>query len=526
MPRAAADGPQLLRRVALVLLGVAGAGAIALFAWCVAQRFPYPHELSKMEGGFVDHARRAAAGLPLYAPPSAEFVPFLYMPLAHHVAGWFVRAGLDGFTATRLVSLAGIAGAVALGMFLVARGTGRRALALLVPALVAARYFHVECFYDQARPDDLMAFFCTAAVAALALPSARLAVPLFAVCGTLAFFTKQSAALYLGVLLAGAAFVRFKVVLASGALLLATTVPIFQWMNHATEGRLEDYTFGIAASHTLDQAGFLALVRSEFLNHFVVTTVALAVLVLASVRAVVVRPRGRTLAQERVIARLQDPRTLARHLVVCGALAAAAFSLASSTQKLAVRNVYVPFAIAAAAFLPVAFDVLDSWLRHTTTERRRVLVTGFAALLLAADIARGIRDPRPWTPKSADVATWRGLLDACAKLGPRERTWPMLHGAAWGGRAGDPFHAHFGAITDLVGGYFGAKTGNDVPADLRERIETRWYTSILVGDWDRRARELIGSHYVRDESIEPVRLPMFSGYKARFTEVWVPKPVP
>src|SRR5262245_13732796 len=126
----------------------------------------------------------------------------------------------------------------------------------------------------------------------------------------------------------------------------------------------------------------------------------------------------------------------------------------------------------------------------------------------------------------ADAATWRGLLDACAKLGPPERTWPMLHGASWGGRRDEPFHAHFGAITDLIGGYYGAKTGIDVPADLRERIEKRWYTSILVADWDRRARELLEGRYVRDESIEPVRLPMFSGYRARFTEVWVPKPAP
>jgi len=506
-----APRPSPLERAAALLLAAASIGVVVLFLHCVAARFPYPYELSKMEGGFVSHARWAAAGRPLHAPPTAEFVPFLYMPLAHHAAGALVRVGLDGYAATRVVSLAGVALAIAAGIALVVRATGRRALAMLVPALVCARYFDVECFYDQARPDNLMAGLCMLAVAALAVPSARVALPLFVVSGTLAFFTKQSAALFLGVLLLGAAWLRWRLALAGGALLAAAVVPLFLWMDARSDGWLATYTFKIAAYHTIDRGGLLALVRSEFLNHYLLAGAAAAVAAVAALRA------GR-----RPSAAAPDGAALARHMVLSGALAAGVFSLASSTQRLAVRNVFVICAVAAAAFLPVALDSFREWLAGRPSARARRLGWSAALLVLAVDVARGARDPRPWTPDAQDVATWRRLHDACARLGPPERTWVMLHGAAWGGRTGDPFHLHYGALVDLMGGYFGRLTGVEVPADLRERIEGGWYTAIVVASWDHRARALLDGRYEPWPGFEPIRLPVFSGYPPGRSEIWVP----
>jgi hypothetical protein len=503
-----------LVRAAAFLLALAALAVTALFVHCVARRLPYPHELSKMEGGFVDHARWAAAGRPLYAAPSAEFVPFLYMPLAHHVGGALVRLGLDGFLATRLVSLAGIAGAVAAGLALVARATGRRALALLVPALACARYFDVECFYDQARPDDLMAAFCMLAVLALGLRSARAAVPLFVASGLLAFFTKQSAALFLAVLLGCAAWARWRVAVVSGAALAAAVPAIFLWLDARLDGWLRTYTLKIAAYHTVDRKGFLALVQSEFLNRY-----ALAVAAAAVGAAAVIRAR---LARGASPGPAEDAAALARHMALSAVLAAGAFSLASSTQRLAVRNVYVLLALAAATYLPVALDSFRRWLDSAAAPRARAAGLSAALLVLALDVTRGARDPRPWTPTAQDVATWRRLLEACTRFGPPERTWVMLHGAAWGGREGDPFHLHFGALSDLMGGYFGRPTGIEVPADLRERIERRFYASIVVAAWDERARALLEGRYERAPDLEPIRLPMFSGYPPGLSEIWLP----
>jgi hypothetical protein len=507
-----------IERIAAALLAVAGARALWLLVACVAARLPYPHELSKMEGGFVDHARWAAAGRPLYGPPTAEFVPFLYMPLAHEAGGWLVRAGLDGYTATRLVSIAGIALAIVAGMALVVRATGRWLLALLVPVLVAARYFDVECFYDQARPDDLMAGFCMVAALSLALPSARVGVPLFVASGLFAFFTKQSAALYLGVLLAGVAWRRWRVASLAGALLAVCAAVLWFWLDQGSGGWMRRYTVDIAAFHTIDRHGLLELTKTEFLNHYLLGTAAALAGAILVLRAGPAWRRGATSPVTP-----EESRRRGQHVALCSALGAGLFSFASSTQHLAVRNVYVLFAVALAAYLPVALDAWHRWLAARPATPMHLLRSIAPILLLTVDVARGGRDPRPWMPRPADVATWDELLDRCARLGPPERTWVMLHGAAWGGRASDPFHLHYGALVDLVGGYFGEKTGVEIPADLRERIEQRWYTSIVVGDWDQRARELLEANYERAPDLEPVKLPMFSGYGSRPSEIWVPR---
>ena len=512
-----------LRPVAIALFALAALATLALVGWCMAGRLPWDHELSKMEGGFVDHARWAAAGRPIHAAPSAEFASFLYMPLFHHVAGWLVRAGLDGYAATRAVSLAGVVGATLLGMALVARATARRGLAWLVPLLVLARYFDVECFYDQARPDDLMALFLMAALFALALPRAAVAAPLFALMGALAFFTKQSAAAFLAVVLVLQLLVRWRVAIASGALLLAATVPAYLALDTASDGWMTQYCFTIAKTHRLDLRGFARLAGSEMAGPFL-----LPALLAAGGAALVAREawrrRGRGLtAQRELFAPPGEPtgRALAWHAGWSGALAAIAFSLASSTQVLAVRNVWVMSALAVAPFVPLA---LERAIERRLAPALRSRGWSAAWLVLAASIAIGWRDPRPFRPVAGDEREWQELHAALARFAPPERTWITLHGASWGGRAGEPFHLHFGALSDLMGGYYGTKTGIELPSDLVERIATKWYGAIVIADWDPRIREVIGASYEPAADVRAFRLPMFSGNESGKSVVWIPKP--
>ena len=156
-----------------------------------SQRIKYPFELSVMEGGFVDHARRAALGKPIYLPPSVDFIPFVYTPLFYHTAALLISAGLGGFDATRAVGLLGILGAVGVAMWIVSRAAERKWLCLLVPPLVCAKYFDVACFYDQARPDNLAVLFCLVGIAALVSRSVIWTCALFAASGLLAILTSS-----------------------------------------------------------------------------------------------------------------------------------------------------------------------------------------------------------------------------------------------------------------------------------------------------------------------------------------------
>ena len=50
------------------------------FLWVAMNRVTAPFELEWMEGGMVAHALRLREGLPIYAEPSLDFVPFFYTP--------------------------------------------------------------------------------------------------------------------------------------------------------------------------------------------------------------------------------------------------------------------------------------------------------------------------------------------------------------------------------------------------------------------------------------------------------------
>src|SRR5690606_23094615 len=78
-PPTVSPGPAIvwLRRVALGL----SAGWALILAVVFALRVGFPLELEWMEGGSLQQAFRVQQGLPVYGPPSPEFVPFLYPPL-------------------------------------------------------------------------------------------------------------------------------------------------------------------------------------------------------------------------------------------------------------------------------------------------------------------------------------------------------------------------------------------------------------------------------------------------------------
>src|ERR1700755_2533072 len=83
-------------RVIGLLTGVVGIGVLA---WTVALRIGYPWPLEWMEGASLQHAIRIARGLPIYAAPSAEFIPYVYPPLAYvpmAAAAWPLGPSLLG----------------------------------------------------------------------------------------------------------------------------------------------------------------------------------------------------------------------------------------------------------------------------------------------------------------------------------------------------------------------------------------------------------------------------------------------
>ncbi|HMG19791.1 MAG TPA: hypothetical protein VK607_00690 [Kofleriaceae bacterium] len=147
---------------------------IGLVAEAIAGRVAYPYDLEWMEGGMLHHAQRIQLGLGIYAPPSADFIPYLYTPLYPTLLALF--GGPFGLSyalgrAVSIVSLVGIAG-TALGSLLGARQRpfgASLAGAVLGLGLFAACYPYVEGWYDLVRADTLFLFMVTAGIAGLPL---------------------------------------------------------------------------------------------------------------------------------------------------------------------------------------------------------------------------------------------------------------------------------------------------------------------------------------------------------------------
>ena len=253
----------------LAVLGMVSALVVGVVLFCVVRRAVYPFELSWMEGCFVDHARRVAAGEALYAPASAEFISLPYTPIVHFVAAWLMRMGVGGFLATRLVSILSVLVAALVGMWLATRATRHKLMCLLVPVLIAARYFDVDGYYDVARPDNLVALFSVLALAALTLRSAFLAVPLFVLFATGAIFTKQSSFVLFAVLLVGLSFVRWRVALVSSIALSAVVAEAFVWVNSATGGWFRVFILDIPSRHYVSHRALAHSLVCDFLGDFV-----------------------------------------------------------------------------------------------------------------------------------------------------------------------------------------------------------------------------------------------------------------
>ena len=149
------------------LRGILVAGALAyivVYVGIALVRLRYPFELEWMEGGMLEHVRRAAAGQKIYVPPSIDFVPYLYPPLYYYVSAMVALAAGIGLFPLRLVSFAASLGIFTIIFSLVRRETGGRFAGILASGLFAATFREGGAWFDIARVDSLFLLLLLAAV--------------------------------------------------------------------------------------------------------------------------------------------------------------------------------------------------------------------------------------------------------------------------------------------------------------------------------------------------------------------------
>lgn len=235
-----------------------------LFVKCMyvmLSRFSYPYELDWIEGGMLQSVARIVDGLPLYAPPSMEYVPPLYAPFYFYLsaaATWLWGVSLP---ALRFVSLVSALGTMLLITFSTWQLTRSKWATLLSALCWAAGYQFSGTYYDVARVDSLLAFFLTAAVAFLVVFIVhRKKYCIFYCVASLvaAIFTKQTSLVVLPFFLLAVWMLvgfRFAALAGVGAMLAISIVGIF--FQNYSDGWFFFYTIEMARTHEFNK-GFPA----------------------------------------------------------------------------------------------------------------------------------------------------------------------------------------------------------------------------------------------------------------------------
>jgi hypothetical protein len=473
-PSGAAPRPLRLA-VGLAALGALAVGLFALVQHLAlfVRRAPFPLDLEWMEGGMLLHARRLLDGQPLYAPPSLDFIPYLYTPLYPALLALLSKLLPFGYLLGRGVSIAAFAGALTLLVVVAARQGGPAfatggwspggdrwlglptAVGVAAAGLVAASFAFTGSFYDLVRADSLLLLLEAAALTAALLgggPGSAVAAGLLI---ALAFFTKQTASLLgvaigLGLLIAGwrrglIYGLVASVALAAGLLLL----------NVRSGGWFWRYVFELHQSHGFNAR--LAYVETPLRllrqYHWLYTGLGVAVVALAL--------QGRLHRRDAI------------HL--SAALAGFAAACIGFGTQWAFDNAFIP----AVYFPAYSLTLLGARLTGLAfSERQTVaaLPAAVASMLVAGALAAStwpaaIPDRR-FEPRPADRVAAARFLDKIRALPgplfiPFHPYYPVL--------AGSPPHVHRMGVLDVA-----AQLGR--PAGLDQALAEGRFAHVIL-DW-------------------------------------------
>jgi hypothetical protein len=237
---------KILRAATLAL----AAWFVALLVYVFARRFVYPYDLEWMEGGMIAHALRLVHHQPIYAPPSVDFIPYLYTPGYPWLLFVLGKIFPLGYKLARFVSLASFFAVAVLGYVYARREGGSRAAAFCGIAIMFAAFVPTGAFYDLARPDSLFMALVTAGLFVAWWQrksyAGGVAAALLLVA---AFFVKQTAAPFMVALGVALLLAEPRVAIVYGLTLAVVGLPSLWLANHASNGWFWTYTSVLHRKH-------------------------------------------------------------------------------------------------------------------------------------------------------------------------------------------------------------------------------------------------------------------------------------
>jgi hypothetical protein len=221
--------------------------ALGVLTATIAPRITSPWPLEWMEGASLHHALRLLHGQPLYGPPSAEFIPFIYPPLAYLPIAASISLLGPSLWVGRLVSVLALAGSLACVFVTLRRSTGSAAIGCWGAGVYGLGFGYTGAFVDLVRVDSVFMLLVLLGVERLSAnkPHAGLAWLV------LSCFAKQHGLVFLGA--AGVALLVIEgrrsiwALSAAGAALALGVVAL----QASTGGNFLKYTWTVPGGHGL-----------------------------------------------------------------------------------------------------------------------------------------------------------------------------------------------------------------------------------------------------------------------------------
>lgn len=523
---------RVLGWIAAGVAAAAGLVQIALLLHIFFSRLTYPYDLEWMEGGMLCHALRLMQGKPLYGPPSAEFISYLYTPLYPVVlAGLGQVFGLS-YALGRLISVVSFLGVLALVVRAVQR-EGRGALGLLwglaAAGLCAASFQHTGAWYDLVRNDSLYLLLVTAGLYVLRYHHRRYRwLVLASVLLGLSFLAKQTASLFIvysGLALLALSWRRLPLHVALVGLVAGGTVLLW---NHLSDGWFWRYTFQMHQGHDLYRDRIWPGTELKLLGFFPAAAYGIGLWLLVATGAGIgglvkwARARGEAPPMDAPTSEERQDRGSLSLLFWLGlALTGVAVSAVGFATQWASHNAYIPGLVFPSIFVGMAGADLARRFRGGWTR----WLGGALSLVLSAGLSwqlvHGLYRPKGHIPDDTDRKRGANLIAQLRRIDgpvmmPYHPYYPVLAGKPAG-------YAQMG-INDVT------RAGHAFPQDLIRRVAHRHYGAIVLDNPPRGRYDFIFDEYKLERYLPWTEVPrVVTGYPVRPTYLFVPKqpdPVP
>ena len=465
----------------------------AMYFITALPRIFYPYDLDFIEDSILMQAWRFAQGQIVYGPPTADFIPHVYMPVYMWLGGGLINLFGLSLMPLRLLSFAATLATTGLVFYITRRESNQTWLAWVCAGLYLGGYRLSGFWYELARVDSL---FVALSLGGLTLGiyvngsvSKRIAAIFLLV---LAFFTKQTALAFGACLIFYWWFEQRWQVLKWVALYAGLGLGAFYLVDQSTQHWFTYYVFNSAAGDPVEAGRVFRYIGLELFG----VMLGLSALGVATGWQVGRRFGVGGLRREGWLL------ALGAAVVISGAGRA---SVGGNLNNL--MPVYALLCLTPALFW-------KAWI--TESDWKRVAI----ATAVLIQFALGVYNPQRYIPTAEMQASGDRLVERIRSI--KGEVLVLMH----------PYYAVLAgkapSVQIIFIWYDFYWQGRPPPPDLTARIQTRYYTAIIsdesVFEIDPLIQQLLLDHYVVSEKLPLDESPLSPvGLAVRPTLIYIPK---